>query len=127
MSPAMFFSHGTPIDMKWDFPRHISHNTLLTIGSDWGAAPDPSLFPAMAGIVDVVGDGDRAKGGELLCKMLTINGALATGREKDVGSIEVGKKANFVVVDRNLAKGEFGGARVVRTYFEGECVWDGEE
>jgi hypothetical protein len=29
-----------------------------------------------------------------------------------------------MVVDRDLSKGDFEGARVVRTYFEGEKVWD---
>ena len=31
----------------------------------------------------------------------TINGARTVGREKDIGSIEVGKMADFVVLDKN--------------------------
>jgi hypothetical protein len=36
----------------------------------------------------------------------------------------VGKTSNFIVVDRDLSRGEFEGARAVRTYFEGKKVWD---
>ncbi|KAF2466214.1 amidohydrolase 3 [Lindgomyces ingoldianus] len=128
MSPAMFFTHPVTASsgglMDWNFTKMLDAGAHLTIGSDWGAAPDPSLFGALAGIVETVGGGSKDKGAEILCRMLTINGAEAVGKDKEVGSIEVGKKANFIVVDRNLSKGEFGGAGVVRTYFEGELVWE---
>lgn len=99
----------------------------MTIGSDWGAVPDPSLFQHMAKIVETVGQGDKVLGGEALCRMMTLNGAIAVNREKEMGSIEVGKKANFIVMNQDLSKGEFDGAKVLRTYFEGEKVWDAEE
>ncbi|KAF2856101.1 amidohydrolase-like protein 3 [Plenodomus tracheiphilus IPT5] len=130
MSPAELFVHPLTSSsaglMHWNFPAFLDAGAHITIGSDWGAVPDPSLFSALANIVDVVGKGDRLRGGEALCKMLTLNGAMAVGREKETGSIEVGKKGNFILVDRDLSEGLFGGARVVRTYFEGGKVWDGE-
>ncbi|KAF2687320.1 amidohydrolase 3 [Lentithecium fluviatile CBS 122367] len=130
MSPALFFTHPVTASsnglMDWNFPKMLAANAHMTIGSDWGAAPDPSVLPALAQIVETMGGGKKEKGGELLCRMLTLQGAMAVGREKEVGSVEVGKRANFLVVDRDLGRGEFEGARVVRTYFEGECVWDGE-
>jgi predicted amidohydrolase YtcJ len=110
--------------MDWNFPKLMAANAHITIGSDWGASPDPSLLPPAAAIVKSVGGGSKEKGGEMLCKMLTVNGAEAVGKEKEVGKIEVGMKANFIVVDKDLSKGEFEGANIVRTYFEGECVWD---
>jgi predicted amidohydrolase YtcJ len=128
MSPAELFVHPATASsngvMNWDFPRMIASGALMTIGSNWGAVPDPSLLGAMAKIVETVGNGDKIEGGELLCRMLTLNGAMAVGKDHILGSIEVGKTANFIVVDRDLSRGEFEGARVVRTYFEGEKVWD---
>jgi predicted amidohydrolase YtcJ len=128
MSPAFFFTHpvaaSAPDLFDWDFNTFLSHDTLVTIGSDWGGGFEPALFPHCAGIVEKVGRGSRAKGGEILCRMLTLAGAQAVGKEGEVGSIEVGKKANFIAVNKNLAKGEFEEAKVVRTWFEGEVVWD---
>lgn len=131
MSPAPFFdpevgasSNGL---MDWNFPKMQQAGAHVTIGSDWGVTTDPSLFKDLAKIVKQVGLGDAALGGETLCRMLTLNGAMAVGREKEVGSIEVGKKANFIVMDRDLSKGEFEGAKVLRTYFEGEKVWDARD
>lgn len=113
--------------MAWNFTKMIDVGAHITIGSDWGAVPDPSLFQHMANIVETVGRSDRVAGGEALCRMMTLNGAMAVNREKELGSIEIGKKANFIVMSRDLSKGEFDGAKVLRTYFEGEKVWDAEE
>ncbi|KAJ4287696.1 hypothetical protein N0V90_012399 [Kalmusia sp. IMI 367209] len=130
MSPADFFVHPVTAmsegRMDWNFPKMLKAGAFLTIGSDWGATLDPSLFGPMAKIVDTVGSGNRLRGGEMLCRMLTIDGAEAVGKDREIGSIQVGKKANFIVVDRDLSKGEFDGAKVLRTFFEGECVWNGE-
>jgi|SRR5690242_1813298 len=131
MSPAELFVHPVTAASKglmdWNFPKMIEAGAHITIGSDWGAVPDPSLFQAMENIVEIVGKGDRSAGGEALCRMITLNGAVAVGRERETGSIEVGKKANFVVMSQDLSKGEFDGVRVLRTYFEGEKVWDASE
>lgn len=59
-----------------------------------------------------------------MCRMLTLAGAEAVGREKDLGSIEVGKKANFIAVDQDLSQGKFKGASVLTTWFEGNIVYE---
>jgi predicted amidohydrolase YtcJ len=56
----------------------------------------------------------------------TINGAYANHREADLGSIEVGKLADLVVLDRNLFEipaTEIAKAQVRLTLFEGEPVY----
>ena len=124
MSPAELFVHPVTAASKglmhWNFTQMMDADAHITIGSDWGAVPDPSLFEHMANIVEMVGRGDKAAGGETLCRMMTLNGAMAVNREQELGSIEVDKKANFIVMSQDLSKGEFHGAQVLRTYFEEE-------
>lgn len=128
MSPASFFkselelhSNGT---MDWNFAKMKAANAHITIGTDWGASPDPTVLNYVGKILGDLGDGSQEKGAERALQILTLNGAQAVGREAEVGSIEVGKKANFIVVNSDLSKGAFADAKVLRTYFEGEKVWD---
>jgi predicted amidohydrolase YtcJ len=55
--------------------------------------------------------------------MITLGGAEAVGRERMIGSIEFGKMANFIALDRDLSEGEFAGATVLKTWFEGRQVY----
>ncbi len=55
----------------------------------------------------------------------TINGAYANFMEDETGSIEVGKKADLVVLEHNLfdiPTEEIGDVQVLMTMFEGEAV-----
>lgn len=130
MSPAFFFEHPVTEAIggleDWNFPRMLGAGAHTTIGSDWGAGAVPDLLPCLGGIVESVGEGDVVLGGERLCRMLTLAGAEAVGHEKEIGSIEVGKKANFIAVDKDLSRGEFKGANVITTWFEGEIVYEKE-
>ena len=128
MSPAFFFSHPVTESsgglMDWNFPKMQDADASMTIGSDWGAGEEPDLLPCVARVVEKIGNGDKTVGGQRLCRWLTLSGAEAVGRGKELGSIEVGKKANFIAVDKNLAEGEFEGANVTTTWFEGEIVFE---
>lgn len=73
---------------------------------------------------DEDGAATRTAAAEAIVRMLTLSGAEATGRDDISGSIEVGKKANFIMVDRDLSRAEFQGAIVMGTWFEGERVWE---
>jgi hypothetical protein len=62
--------------------------------------------------------------------MMTINGAISVGWEKTQGSIEPGKVANFIVLDRNLFEvpvTEIAETRVLKTIFEGKVVYEAGE
>ena len=133
MSPSMFFVHPLTAAsgglMDWNFAQMIRSGAHVTIGSDW-AFQDPDLLPAckeivagVAGAMPAGGPADR-QAAEAICRMLTMAGAEATGSEGKSGSIELDKKANFIMLDRDLSHGEFEGAKVLGTWFEGERVWD---
>lgn len=60
----------------------------------------------------------------------TINGARYLNRDRETGSIEVGKSADFIVLDRDIVKlaetgrgQEIGRTRVLETWFKGAAVY----
>ncbi len=53
----------------------------------------------------------------------TLSAAYAYGLEGTTGSIEAGKSADFVVLDRNLFTGPPSEAKVLETWFRGELVY----
>lgn len=66
---------------------------------------------------------------ETMIRAYTINGAYLHALEDRQGSIEVGKRADLVVLDRNLFEipsSEINDARVTMTVFDGRTVFDAE-
>ncbi|WP_249436028.1 amidohydrolase [Paenibacillus sp. Marseille-Q4541] len=64
---------------------------------------------------------------ETLIKGYTINGAYQLGLEEKIGSIEVGKKADFIVLDDNLFEltpEELQKAKILKTYMNGNVVFE---
>ncbi|KAJ5906766.1 amidohydrolase-like protein 3 [Penicillium subrubescens] len=141
MSPAIFHEpvvQEIPHLLKWPFNHVLETGAHMTIGSDWLLPETPSLFDALAAIVEKVeiwpggrkssalesGKSKKERGGEILCRVITLSGAEAVGAQDQTGSLEVGKRANFIAVDRDLSKGNFSGATVLKTWFEGRLVYD---
>ena len=59
-----------------------------------------------------------------------INGAFANHQERERGSLEVGKSADFIVLDRNLFEvpsNQIHTVKVLRTFFEGREVYGSAE
>ena len=143
MSPAIFHEpvvEKIPHLLKWAFNPILETGAHMSIGSDWFLPENPSLFDALSAIVDKIeyhpggrpsaalseGKSKRERGGEILCQVITRSGAEAVGAQHRTGSLEVGKTANFIAVDRDLSRGEFAGATVLKTWFEGRMVHDTE-
>jgi len=129
MSPAIWQIKG-PLTKNlagaWQFRSQIDHGTLLTIGSDWVVLPEPNLFPALAGVLD---HGDESLNLDEAIRAMTLNGAISMGTEKQSGSIETGKIADMIVLDRMLFEtpvADIANTRVLETIFEGRVVYQVE-
>jgi hypothetical protein len=110
---------------------------VIAGGSDWSVS---SMNPLEAIQVGVTRRAlDDAAGAPWLPEELvdlpamlaayTINGAYLSHQEKITGSIEVGKAADIIVLDRNLFEipaSEIHKVRVVLTLLEGKEVYSGE-
>ncbi|KAL2801862.1 amidohydrolase-like protein 3 [Aspergillus granulosus] len=124
MSPAIFHHQNLTNDypklFKWPFKQVLETGGLVTIGSDWILPPSPNLFPALGALVSELG-------AETIIKLITLAGATAVGYADRLGSIEVGKKASFIAIDRDLTRGDFSSVTVLKTWFEGKMVWNSRE
>ncbi|KAL5603664.1 hypothetical protein FOVSG1_006414 [Fusarium oxysporum f. sp. vasinfectum] len=111
MSPAGMFDTSQSENLRLfqhDFERITAAGAHVTIGSDWAHGLELPMFHNTAILV-------RRIGAEKVLEMITLAGAVATGREKEAGSIEVGKIANFICVDRDVTREDFENANVLRT------------
>lgn len=145
LSPAIFFDHPVTAAsngaMNWDFTTFLKLQAHpITVGSDWGSRGDPCLLPTVHHVARRIGewavnqDSGEVKekaGARKVLEILTKNGAEAVGLDAVSGSIEVGKRANFIMLDRDVVGDEqnvadFANVQVLKTWFEGELVWDVE-
>ena len=127
MSPAVWHLYGRllgdPPRDAWEFRTLYEHGARLTVGTDWVVTPTPNLFPALEGMLD---RGDESIDLPVALQAMTLNGAFATGRDASSGSLQAGKHANFIVLDRNLFDipiEDISEVRVLKTVFEGRTVY----
>lgn len=108
---------------------------LVAGGSDWPVSESPNPFEGMQGLVTRADPLGRAPGvlwpeqaitsAEAL-EVFTINAARAMGLGKVTGSLEPGKSAEFVIVDRDFVDGpadEIIQTRILETWFAGRQVY----
>jgi len=109
---------------------------LLAGASDYPVqVPSPPLMGIMLGVTrcepgetdpnEILGPEERMALSEMI-ECFTINGARANFLEKETGSIEVGKKADMVVLENNLfdiPETDIADTKVMMTVFEGKTVY----
>ena len=61
-------------------------------------------------------------------RLYTINNAYLGREEKDKGTLEAGKLADFIIIDRDyLTTDDIGGTRVLQTFVGGKMVFERKE
>ena len=119
----------------WPTRQLLDSGAKIASGSDWPAAvPDQNPWAGVEALVTRQDPRGQTPGtlwkeesvtlAEAL-QIYTINGARALRLEKQTGSIEVGKSADLVVLDRNLFRipaADVGDAKARMTWFEGKLV-----
>jgi predicted amidohydrolase YtcJ len=115
-----FFDEGVIVASSSDYPVTIPCNPLEAIQfgitrSEFNTTePKEILWPEERVTL------------EQMIRSFTLNGAYANFLEKETGSIEVGKKADMIVLDKNLFEipvTEIHKVKVLMTLFEGEEVF----
>lgn len=121
----------------WPTRTLLDSGAMIAAGSDWPAAvPDENPWVGVEALVTrsdprgqtpgLLWPEEAARLDEAV-RIYTINGARALRLERQTGSIEVGKSAEIIVLDRNLFKvpiEDVGDAAVQMTFFEGKLVYE---
>jgi len=125
-----------PTRSRWLYPiRSVARSgAVVSGGSDWSVSSLNPLDAIETGITHrPPGDLTQPAWNPLervdlptILAMYTINAAYANHIERETGSIEVGKLADLIVLDRNLFKipvAEIHSVRVLRTLLEGKTIF----
>ncbi|MBV9317744.1 MAG: amidohydrolase [Gammaproteobacteria bacterium] len=103
-------------------------------GSDWGVSTFNAFEAMEHAVTRSLGRGAKALLPEqavpltVMVDAYTLNAAYALRQEKTTGSLEPGKRADFIVLDRDIFTVdpfELHATRVLATYLDGHEVWRG--
>jgi predicted amidohydrolase YtcJ len=122
--------------LRWMYPIGGVHRAggRLVLGTDWSVSPPDALPGIEVGLLrrdpsgvrpGVLNEGERVDLPTLL-EAYTANGAYLMHHEGSVGTLEVGKAADLVVLERNLFEippDEIGEVRVLQTLVDGRTVY----
>lgn len=123
--------------LDWAFPFNSlkQDGVNISVGSDWPVATSPNPFYELETMVtrQQPGGGDKTLPDENerisladAVEVFTLGGAYAQNREHLLGSIEVGKLADFVVVDQNIFEvpvTDIHKTQVLQTVVDGKVVY----
>jgi len=121
----------------WPNSELLASGALLAGGSDWPVMPNPDPWNGMEGLVTRRNPGGEFPGVALwpeqaidvatALEIFTINSARAAGLGDTVGSIEIGKSADLIVLDCNVLEipvDDIADIKVLTTFFEGRVVYE---
>ncbi|WP_299460065.1 amidohydrolase [uncultured Microscilla sp.] len=100
----------------------VNAKARLTLSSDW----DVSTLNPFVGMQNAVTRSPQEISLEEAVKAYTINAAYTMRQENKVGTIEVGKEADLIVLDRDIfsiSPNTIGQTQVVQTYLRGKLVY----
>ena len=143
-SPALWFPNdgaeiiekdiGDRVKNLWPIKELIRTDAIVSYGSDWTVSLTPNPWLGFEAIItrEVPGGSEdtlyakHAVELSTAIEIFTINGAKAIGLGDKSGSIEVGKYADMIVLDRNLFKGDvrkIHQTQVEKTIFNGKEIY----
>lgn len=130
-----FFANQVIVTSSSDYPATIVPNPLYAIESGVTRNIDNGEFYGIEDITSMdderylLNKRERATVGQML-RSFTVNGAYALFMEHMIGSIEVGKLADMVVLDQNLLTinpVDIDKVKVIMTFFDGKLVYESLE
>ncbi len=116
----------------------INAGAVVAYGSDWDNIPEPDSWFALEGMVTRMYPGkpeygrlnpDERVDVETAIEIFTRNGAMAMEKEDETGTIEVGKSADFIVINQNLLEippEKIHDTKVLKTVLRGHTVYQAE-
>ncbi len=124
----------------WPTKQLLEAGAHIIYGSDWpSVVPDPNPWPGIEAMVtrrDPYGNSpgalwlEQAVDLETALRIFTANGAVAGKQPARTGMIEVGKSADFIVLDRNLFEippEDISNTQVLLTVVSGQEVYRAEQ
>jgi predicted amidohydrolase YtcJ len=122
--------------IEWGFPAKtiMDKGNNVSLGSDWPVVFDPNPFPGIEALVtrEVPGGSEKSYAKQhaitldRAIKAFTLGGSYVNYAEETTGSIDPGKFADFIVLDRNLKHipiREVHQAQVLTTVINGEVIF----
>ena len=132
---SWFLKYG-PERVRWSYPAksYIENGIIEAAGSDVPVTPLSPCWGIWAAVArkdlqtgQIIAPEERISVEQALA-LYTRNGAYAGFEEDRKGSLEAGKLADFIVVDRNvlaIPADELKDVKVLQTYIGGHSVYDG--